>query len=510
MSRPAPPSDRVDAERVLPTRAVVALVLLVVVCRLLAMRSCPIYDDAFITYRYAENLAEGRGLTYNPGAPWEPVLGTTTPGYAVLLAGLIALGVDPVRASLGTNVVADVVTALLLVALLRRRHGALATTVTLVVFAGLPHLARITAGGMEGPVLVALALGAALATTRGRPALAGSCAALACTVRPESVLLVAILAVAHLRRPKALLRFCAPVALVGALTIAALVAAYGTPIPHSVTAKSAAHSPRSLAVSLERWRQILTQAFAPTLLMLPAVPVVAFGLVRTLRARSGPHLFALFALAIVASYLAARPHTWGWYYAVPLVAWCLGLGVGLEPLLGALARRLPDSWRARGAHLGTPTACLALAGAAALVTGSRPDEVTAKVYAPLARFLAEQRSDHGETHILASDIGAVGYWAPAAVILDSEGLVWPDAVPLIERANTRTAQIELIRRHAPEFVVLVAERSRVEALAAAPDLAARYEPVLRLNAWEDHALSPSPESLPSTWRQDYIVYRRRD
>ena len=35
-----------------------------------------VYDDPFITYRYAENLGEGLGFVYNPG---ERVLSTTTP-----------------------------------------------------------------------------------------------------------------------------------------------------------------------------------------------------------------------------------------------------------------------------------------------------------------------------------------------------------------------------------------------------------------------------------------------
>ena len=39
-------------------------------------------DDPYITYRYARNLAEGHGLTYNPG---ELVLGTTSPFFAIIL-----------------------------------------------------------------------------------------------------------------------------------------------------------------------------------------------------------------------------------------------------------------------------------------------------------------------------------------------------------------------------------------------------------------------------------------
>jgi hypothetical protein len=43
------------------------------------------YDDAYITFRYARNLAQGQGFVYNPG---ENFLGTTTPLFTMLLAGL--------------------------------------------------------------------------------------------------------------------------------------------------------------------------------------------------------------------------------------------------------------------------------------------------------------------------------------------------------------------------------------------------------------------------------------
>ena len=43
------------------------------------------YDDAYITYRYARNLAAGHGLVYNLG---QDFLGTTTPLYSLLLAAL--------------------------------------------------------------------------------------------------------------------------------------------------------------------------------------------------------------------------------------------------------------------------------------------------------------------------------------------------------------------------------------------------------------------------------------
>ena len=49
------------------------------------------YDDPFITYRYAENLAQGKGFVYNPG---ERVLSTTTPLFTLLLALLSKVWAD--------------------------------------------------------------------------------------------------------------------------------------------------------------------------------------------------------------------------------------------------------------------------------------------------------------------------------------------------------------------------------------------------------------------------------
>ena len=54
-------------------------------------------DDPYITYRYARNLAQGAGFVYNAG---EPVLSTTAPLYALLLAALAVVRIDPPVASL--------------------------------------------------------------------------------------------------------------------------------------------------------------------------------------------------------------------------------------------------------------------------------------------------------------------------------------------------------------------------------------------------------------------------
>lgn len=65
-------------------------------------------DDAFISFRYADNLCRGLGLVFNAG---ERVEGYTNFLWTLLMAGGIRLGVDPVSWSAGLGVLAYLLTA---------------------------------------------------------------------------------------------------------------------------------------------------------------------------------------------------------------------------------------------------------------------------------------------------------------------------------------------------------------------------------------------------------------
>jgi len=47
-----------------------------------------IFDDAYITFRYAGNILDGQGFVYNPG---EPVYGASSPLYTILSAAILFL-----------------------------------------------------------------------------------------------------------------------------------------------------------------------------------------------------------------------------------------------------------------------------------------------------------------------------------------------------------------------------------------------------------------------------------
>ena len=118
-------------------------------------------DDAFITFRYARNILAGQGFVYNSG---EAVLGTTTPLYTLLMAGLGALtggaaAPFPLLALL-VNALADVAVCLLLWSLGRRLGFERAGIMASLAWAVAPFSVTFAIGGLETSLYVALLTGA--------------------------------------------------------------------------------------------------------------------------------------------------------------------------------------------------------------------------------------------------------------------------------------------------------------------------------------------------------------
>jgi hypothetical protein len=176
-----------------PTRLYLLLVGLAVACALAhAVSFALVVEDAYITYRYAENAAHGIGLVYNPG---EHVEGFTSLGWTLLLTALAKVGVPlphigpllSVIAGLGLVVMTAEVSVLL-------RGGVRDAWAALPAFvvAGFAPLAYWSTSGMEGPAFaLTIAIGAWMVTraltdeTWRRAAIAGALVGVATVLRPE-------------------------------------------------------------------------------------------------------------------------------------------------------------------------------------------------------------------------------------------------------------------------------------------------------------------------------------
>jgi hypothetical protein len=406
-------------------------------------------DDAYITFRYARNLATGLGLVYNPG---EWVLGTTAPLWAIVLGVGYWLGLHdlPALAS-ALSAVCDAGTAALLAGLsLRLGWGARGAALVGLVWAINPPSIAFAVGGMETSLFVFAALAALTLAASGNGARlhwAALLAGVSSFIRPEGVLLgMVIVGWAWLvaRGPARLSiagAFVAPGAC-GALT---LWASYGSPLPHSIAAKQVAYlAPppfeNALALVLQAglpgWSTLLLAVLPPAVaLVMAAFGCVSLGVLvrRALVGRSVRKLestawqpFAAFAVLYLAFYalLGLRGVRLFPWYLVPIEPlYLLGAAAGLARLdwsrvVSAKARawlpallvlwQLPAiDWRAPLLPLGY-------------------NQGREQVLLDVGRGLAQ--SLPATALVAAPEIGALGY-ASNLRILDTVGLVSPAALP---------------------------------------------------------------------------------
>ncbi|MEM6796987.1 MAG: hypothetical protein AAF725_23635, partial [Acidobacteriota bacterium] len=137
------------------------------------------FEDAFITFRYARNVADGLGFSFNPG---ERVLGTSTPLFTLLLAALAWAGLDVPTAGVWIYC-SSLSLAGFLGAWLLRRHGYANAGVFFALTTAWALGHALAYLGMETTLHLALIFACLLAADAERPATAGALLGLLCLNR---------------------------------------------------------------------------------------------------------------------------------------------------------------------------------------------------------------------------------------------------------------------------------------------------------------------------------------
>ena len=147
-------------------------------------------DDAYITYRYADNLARGQGPVYNVG---ERVEGYTSLSWMLLMTAAHRLGWDPVRTSKAMGIVCSLATmaALHRMAWSISRHPGMVAWLAVLGLAASSALALNAVMGLETPLYTLLLTFAVLCqsceTETGGWWLSTMLLALAALTRPEGL-----------------------------------------------------------------------------------------------------------------------------------------------------------------------------------------------------------------------------------------------------------------------------------------------------------------------------------
>jgi len=480
-----------------------------------------IVDDAYITFRYARNIVEGRGFVYNPG---ESVLGTTTPLYTLVLAAtaLASGSRDFPTLAIIVNALAGACSVGLLYALGRKviGHWAPAAAAALL-WAVAPYSVTFAIGGMETDLTIALLLAISYARVTRRPRWMAALSALALLARPDTVILLGLIWLDDILERRRMSGTDAipriniipwQEAVVGLGLLAPWLVfatlSFGTPIPASIAAKSAAYR-LSPGASLIRLIQHYSTPFLGHQILGRSWQLVGFIVYLLLCARGGLEVlrrhrstWPLLAYPFVyfAVFAAANPLLFRWYLSPPLPLYFLFIVAGIWSL-GRDAGRLMDWRNDRSTNLPVDRLTILILFTVAALASTlnawelHPDHGPDRPAPEMAWFELEllyaRAADIVLTHaqpddtLCAGDIGTLGYVTDMP-ILDTVGLVTPEsrkyypADPGIYVINY-AIPADLVLALDPDFVVILEVYGR-HALLNGPRFQDRYRMLEKLQA----------------------------
>lgn len=450
----------------------------------LAARLIPgprVVDDAYITFRYAHNLIMGQGLVYNPG---ERVLGTTTPLFSLIMAGfglISGANTNYPWMALLVSAIADSLTCLLLLRLGRNTGFEKAGLAAALIWAVHPYAVTFAIGGMETSLFVFLLIAGGTAHVEKRRVPAALCASLALITRPDAAILVVLLALDRLwgifRRNEAWPVFAEWAALIfpAAAWYGFAWVYFGSPLPHSITAKMAAYRLDENA-SFIRLLQHYTHPFMGGRLtgaVGAAVGLFLFPILTVLGARpflqKNPAAWPLviYPWVYLAAFSIPNPLIFRWYLTPPLPLYILIVLVGLERLIRELpiVARYPirQTWTIVILIFALPLISVCSEWVLVPDHGNQtpcPDMAWTKLedlYAQAADVVLRD-SQPGDV-LAAGDVGVLG-WKTRAPILDLVGLNSPVTgayypLPAEDYVINYAVPSDLIMDERPTYVVIL-------------------------------------------------------
>jgi arabinofuranosyltransferase len=481
-------------------------------------------DDAYISARYAYNAALGRGLVFNPG---DRVMGYTNLLLVIIEAGVYRLGGDAVMWAKLLGLAGGMATLALtahlggLVRPQARRTAGLLAAALLVVY---PYLAMSSVMGLETSLFAALVLGSvelflgamAASWTPRRQAGLALLLALATLTRPEGAAFAALLGMAqavrawrgryrnraaHTSSPAADMLWLAFYILLLLPVVIALVVYYGSPIPNTFFAKTAAglawNKYRDGAAYLVSW---VRSTGCYLLVPLSCWPFLARRQNLAARLAGGLVLF-------YSAYVIYSGGDWmvGYRFLMPVLPFCLALAAAaLTDLWGQMAGRVAAlSWKGRvllAAGLAAAIIGPSLAGSATWrgwTMDSRDGYVKAHLY------VGEWLRDHTPANatVALMDVGIIGMVSNRHII-DTAGLVNRD-VALLNHEGGDSGQSSVVaalaaavtgRTQTPTPSPVAGEVAQ-EVLAERPDYI-----VLAHN-------NPDGQPFVSQWSHDAAIYQ---
>ncbi|NJP07739.1 MAG: hypothetical protein HC837_20040 [Chloroflexaceae bacterium] len=410
------------------------------------------FDDPYITYRYAANIARGYGFVYNLD---EPVLSTTAPLYALILALAGRVGLDIPLTSNALGCISMAAGGLAFWHLGQAWRAPLAGLTGLLLYTTFPMLT--TTLGAETIFVCTLILGGFTLCAMGRYGWSALVFGLATLARPDSLLAVlsAALYVVWQRRFDQLW----PAGLIYTLVLLPWVlfatAYFGLPWPVTLAAKQRQgllHMSESFGAGLLELLQIYWQALAYRMHVLLAAAGLLFVLLR----QRGWLLLIGWNILYLGAYLLLGVTSYFWYYAPMVIGFIALVAAGVE-LFGRQMRRM-CSWVCVSLSVFVLVVGLLSVQIGSLLALQSVGDPRAALYQELGLWINTHTLP--EKSIGTLEVGIIGYYADRPMI-DFAGLLQPaTAMQLTPETTYDDAAIWSFQQFQPDYIILVEDGLR--------------------------------------------------
>jgi arabinofuranosyltransferase len=411
-------------------------------------------DDAYITFRYARNLAIGKGFVYNDG---EWVFGTTTPFYTLLLA-LVAYLIktaDILSVSTIINGICLWVSAGIFYEFSKAANRIVAVFISLI-FLTTPFLVFFV--GMESYVLLCLFMLTIWTYQRGNKNYSGLLNGLLILTRYELIFLTPIIAIwdyMKTRKPAYwMLPGFAPVFLW--LIYAQLV--FGSPIPLSASVKLSAPRIPFLVGGAVYWYKVIQEDPLSFFVIVVALTGL-LGIKYIHRFYREYLLIGIFSIVylIVASFLAG---SFPWYYAPLIPGFIVIVILGVKVIIQVpLPEKLGLNWKTKQIWKYRMQFMILLFIVIVQISFWKNDlyqyqntigDNRYPPYRQLSDWLLENATK--EQSIATFEIGYIGYFSDIKVV-DLAGLITPGLFQWVDDGAEQSLY-HALKLYSPDYVLI--------------------------------------------------------
>lgn len=413
------------------------------------------FDDAYITYRYAQNIASLGEFSYNPG---EWVLGTTTPLYAIILAVGSFLWSDIPQLSHFVSVVSWVITIPILYAISMQETSQHWSIGILAAAIYALNVLNLRALGMETMLYVLVSLSSIYLFLRGSIGWAFVVGGLAFLMRWDGIVVTAVLFfVSLIRRDWKAIRLgiFISILIIGSWLVYSFIT-FGTIFPNSFFAKVEQGQSSGLGGGdITFLRGILihaTAAYQKSNLFLMQLPLLILGVLKLIKQLPTWWPVLLWTQGYFSGFVLLGVLRFDWYYPPLIPALALLIAYGASYCTSLISQAIKNEQRLPLVQTALYTLFLAIIILPNLswLLQSRKETLSPRTqsYYEVGQWL--NHNTPNDSSVAMIEIGVIGFYSQRLVV-DTMGLVSPAMIGHLEEW-LQTLQFAL-NYYWPDYVV---------------------------------------------------------